>query len=61
MRHLRRQMQIVFQDPYASLNPRMRVGAIVGEGIEIHKLAKGREKQERLVNCSGWSGWKRTR
>ena len=49
MRHLRRQMQIVFQDPYASLNPRMRVGAIVGEGIEIHKLAKGREKQERLV------------
>ncbi|HEY2106410.1 MAG TPA: oligopeptide/dipeptide ABC transporter ATP-binding protein, partial [Candidatus Binataceae bacterium] len=50
MRHLRRQMQIVFQDPYASLNPRMRVGAIVGEGIEIHKLAKGREKQERLVD-----------
>ncbi|HKD68467.1 MAG TPA: dipeptide ABC transporter ATP-binding protein [Candidatus Binataceae bacterium] len=49
MRQLRRQMQIVFQDPFASLNPRMRVGAIVGEGIEIHKLARGREKQERLV------------
>jgi oligopeptide transport system ATP-binding protein len=49
MRQLRRQMQIVFQDPYASLNPRMRVGAIVGEGIEIHKLAKGRARQERLV------------
>jgi len=49
MRQLRRQMQIVFQDPYSSLNPRMRVGAIVGEGIDIHRLARGREKQERLV------------
>ncbi len=49
MRHLRRQMQIVFQDPYASLNPRMRVGSIVGEGIDIHKLARGREKEERLA------------
>jgi oligopeptide transport system ATP-binding protein len=49
LRQLRREMQIVFQDPYASLNPRMRVGAIIGEGIEIHKLARGREKQERLV------------
>jgi oligopeptide transport system ATP-binding protein len=49
MRHLRRQMQIVFQDPYASLNPRMRVGTIVGEGIDIHHLASGREKQDRLV------------
>jgi len=49
LRQLRRQMQIVFQDPYASLNPRMRIGAIVGEGIVIHKLARGREKQERLV------------
>src|SRR5579884_3415662 len=45
MRHLRRQMQIVFQDPYASLNPRMRVGSIVGEGIDIHRLARGREKE----------------
>jgi len=49
LRQLRQQMQIVFQDPYASLNPRMRVGSIVGEGIEIHKLAKGRQKRERLV------------
>jgi len=44
LRTLRQQMQLVFQDPYASLNPRMRVRSIVGEGIEIHKLARGREK-----------------
>ncbi len=56
LRQLRRQMQIVFQDPYASLNPRMRVGAIVGEGIEIHKLAKGRRKQERLVELLAMVG-----
>jgi len=43
-------MQLVFQDPYASLNPRMRVRAIVGEGIEIHKLARGRQKEERIVS-----------
>ncbi len=49
LRHLRRQMQLVFQDPYSSLNPRMRVRAIVGEGIEIHRLARGREKEERIV------------
>ncbi len=48
LRHLRREMQIVFQDPYASLNPRMKVRAIVGEGIEIHRLARGREKEERI-------------
>jgi oligopeptide/dipeptide ABC transporter ATP-binding protein len=46
---LRRRMQIVFQDPYSSLNPRMRVGDIVGEGLEIHKLAKGKAKRERVM------------
>jgi oligopeptide/dipeptide ABC transporter ATP-binding protein len=46
---MRRQMQIIFQDPYASLNPRMRVGDIVGEGLEIHKLAKGKAKRERVM------------
>ncbi|HVN64488.1 MAG TPA: ABC transporter ATP-binding protein [Candidatus Binataceae bacterium] len=49
LRALRREMQLVFQDPYASLNPRMRVRSIVGEGIEIHNLARGREKDERIV------------
>ena len=49
LRKLRRQMQPVFQDPYASLNPRMKVRQIVAEGIEIHRLARGREKEERVV------------
>ena len=49
LRDMRRQMQIIFQDPYASLNPRMRVGDIVGEGLEIHKLAKGKAKRERVM------------
>jgi oligopeptide transport system ATP-binding protein len=49
LRNTRREMQIIFQDPYASLNPRMRVGDIVGEGLEIHKLAKGKAKRERVM------------
>ena len=48
LRRMRREMQIVFQDPYASLNPRMRIGAIVAEGIEIHDLARGAEKRRRV-------------
>jgi oligopeptide transport system ATP-binding protein len=50
LRALRREMQLVFQDPYASLNPRMRVRSIVGEGIEIHKLARDKEKEERIAS-----------
>jgi len=49
LRDVRREMQIIFQDPYASLNPRMRVGDIVGEGLEIHKLAAGKKKRERVM------------
>lgn len=48
LRDMRRRMQIIFQDPYASLNPRMRVGDIVGEGLEIHKIAKGKAKRARV-------------
>jgi oligopeptide transport system ATP-binding protein len=49
LRDMRRQMQIIFQDPYASLNPRMRVGDIVGEGLDIHKLARGKAKRARVL------------
>ncbi len=50
LRALRRDMQIIFQDPYASLNPRLTVGAIVGEALTIHGLFKSRrEREERVV------------
>ena len=47
----RRRMQIVFQDPYASLDPRMTIGDIVGEGIDIHKLAANdKERRDRIIS-----------
>src|SRR5215469_10782233 len=50
LRGLRRDMQIIFQDPHASLNPRMTVGAIIGEALTIHGLAKTRAQyEERIV------------
>ena len=48
MRRLRRRLQIIFQDPFSSLNPRMTVGAIVREGLTIHKLAAGAEADKRV-------------
>ena len=48
LRQVRRRMQMIFQDPYASLNPRMTVGSIIGEPMDIFGLAKGKEKQQRV-------------
>jgi oligopeptide transport system ATP-binding protein len=48
LRAKRREMAMIFQDPYASLDPRQTVGDIVGEPIDIHGLAKGRERQNRI-------------
>jgi len=60
LRHLRREMQIIFQDPYASLNPRMTVGEIVGEPLKIHGLASGEKARARvrdLLEQVGLSAW----
>ena len=48
MRPIRREMMMIFQDPYASLNPRKRVGQIVGEALEIHKLGSATETKRRV-------------
>ncbi len=48
LRRLRPFMQFIFQDPYESLNPRMKVEDIIGEGLEVHHIASGREKSRRI-------------
>jgi oligopeptide transport system ATP-binding protein len=56
LRRMRRRMQMIFQDPYASLNPRMTVGNIIGEPLEVHGIASGKERRERvqeLLNLVG--------
>jgi len=50
MRKLRLEMAMVFQDPFASLNPRMTIADIIGEPIDIHSLAKGAEKEKRIMD-----------
>jgi peptide/nickel transport system ATP-binding protein len=49
LRILRQKMQVIFQDPYASLNPRMRVGDAIGHPLEIHGLTKGGEKTKAVL------------
>jgi oligopeptide transport system ATP-binding protein len=48
LRRMRRRMQMIFQDPYASLNPRMTVGQIVGEPLEVHNILKGKAQKEKV-------------
>ncbi|HET6487733.1 MAG TPA: dipeptide ABC transporter ATP-binding protein [Spirochaetia bacterium] len=59
LRAFRRNMQIVFQDPYASLNPRMTVQDIVGEPLVIHGLASGKELQDRVEEMLAFVGLQR--
>jgi peptide/nickel transport system ATP-binding protein/oligopeptide transport system ATP-binding protein len=49
LRALRRRMQIIFQDPFGSLNPRMTVGTIVGEALTVHRIARGKERDRRVA------------
>lgn len=55
-RELKKKMQIILQDPYASLNPRMTVGDIIAEGIDIHGICKGKERMERINELLGLVG-----
>jgi len=48
LRRMRRRMQMIFQDPYASLNPRMTVGDIIGEPLLVHNISQGKERRERV-------------
>jgi oligopeptide transport system ATP-binding protein len=49
LKDFRRKVQLIFQDPYSSLNPRMSAGAIVGESLGIHNISKGRKREERVA------------
>jgi oligopeptide transport system ATP-binding protein len=53
---IRQRIAMIFQDPYASLNPRMTIGSIIAEPLEIHKIASGKEKEERVVDLLGMVG-----
>ncbi len=56
LRPMRREMQMIFQDPYASLNPRMTVGQIVGEAFAIHRLFRGSEREQKVAQILGRVG-----
>ena len=48
---LKKDIQIIFQDPYGSLSPRMTIGEIVGEGLDVHFSLSAKEKEERIADC----------
>ncbi len=48
LRNLRKEMQMIFQDPYSSLNPRMSIGEAIGEALEVHGIARGNERREKV-------------
>ena len=56
LRRTRRNMQIIFQDPFSSLNPRMTVGAIIGEGLTVHAVGTKAERRDRVVEVMEQSG-----
>ncbi len=56
LRKMRRKMQMIFQDPYASLNPRMTVGEIVGEPLLVHGLATSKRPKSGWKTCCNWLG-----
>lgn len=56
MKPMRKKMQMIFQDPYASLDPRMTVRDIIGEAIDIHGIAKGKEKNEKINRVLSMTG-----
>ena len=60
MRPYRREMQIIFQDPFSSLNPRMSAGDIVGELLQVHEIAEGKEKEDRVAQLFERVGLRRS-
>ena len=50
-KYIKKDIQIVFQDPYGSLSPRMTIGEIVGEGLDVHFSLRSEEKEEKIVEC----------
>lgn len=59
LRNIRRELQMVFQDPYSSLNPRKRIGAILEETLKIHKLGNKKERTEQVMNILNKVGFQR--
>src|SRR5271169_4412842 len=60
MRPFRRQMQMIFQDPFSSLNPRMSVGDIVGEPLDVHGIAHGKDKERAVASIFDQVGLRRS-